>query len=94
MDADSPDASVLAKAVRARAEEVARSWLAGASGAYGQAKRLIRSQPSRSFAAQLAEEARTIAEAFDTEEARTRVAAFARASEHKTRREPTQEGPR
>lgn len=66
--------------VRARAEEVARFWLAGAYRAYGQAKRLIRSQPSRSFADQLAEEARTIGAALDTPDAQARVAAFAAAS--------------
>lgn len=66
--------------VRARAEEVARFWLAGAYRVYGQAKRLIRSQPSRSFADQLAEEARTIGAALDTPDAQARVAAFAAAS--------------
>lgn len=71
------DAAGIAASVRARAEEVARFWLAGAAGAYGQAKRLLRSQPARSFAEQLAEEARTIAAAFDTDDARARIAAFA-----------------
>lgn len=70
-------AAATADAVRARAEEVARFWLAGASRAYGQAKRLIRSRPGRSFAEQLDEEARTIGAALDGEEARVRVAAFA-----------------
>src|SRR5690606_7657575 len=59
-------AAAEADAVRERAEQVARFWLAGAAGAYGQAKRLVRSQPSRAFAEQLAEEARTIGAAFDT----------------------------
>lgn len=71
--------------VRARAEEIARFWLAGAAGAYGQAKRLIRSQPSRTFAEQLDEEARSIGAAFDTPDARARVAAFAAASAKKAR---------
>ncbi|MFE2774300.1 enoyl-CoA hydratase/isomerase family protein [Microbacterium resistens] len=71
------DAESQAAAVRARAEEVARFWLAGAHGAYGQAKRLVRSRPARTFAEQLDEEARTIGAAFDGEEAKTRVAAFA-----------------
>ncbi|MDT0156316.1 enoyl-CoA hydratase/isomerase family protein [Microbacterium sp. ARD32] len=74
------DADAEADAVRERAEQVARFWLAGAAGAYGQAKRLIRSQPSRTYPEQLAEEARTIGEAFDTADARARVAAFAAAS--------------
>ncbi|MCC2593548.1 enoyl-CoA hydratase/isomerase family protein [Tessaracoccus sp. OS52] len=64
--------------VQARAVEVARYWLDNATGAYGQAKRLIRSRPGRSFAAQLTEEARTIGAIFDTSDARARVAAFAR----------------
>lgn len=67
-------------AVLARAEEVARSWLTGATGAYGQAKRLIRSSHWRSFGDQLAEEARTIGASFDTDDARVRIAAFVEAS--------------
>lgn len=67
-------------AVAARAEEVARGWLLGASAAYGQAKRLIRSEPTRTFAEQVDEEARTIGAAFETPDARARVAAFAATS--------------
>jgi 2-(1,2-epoxy-1,2-dihydrophenyl)acetyl-CoA isomerase len=74
------DAEAEADAVRGRAQEIARFWLSGAAGAYGQAKRLIRSQPSRTYAEQLAEEARSIGEAFETPEARARVAGFAAAS--------------
>ena len=74
------DAAAEADAVRARAEEVARFWLAGAAGAYGQAKRLVRSQPARTLAGQLDEEARSIGAAFDTDDAKARVAAFAAAS--------------
>lgn len=59
-----------------RARHVARSWLDGAIGAYGQAKRLIRSSPSRTLADQLDDEAHTIGEAFDTDDARLRIAAF------------------
>ncbi|MFB8386231.1 enoyl-CoA hydratase/isomerase family protein [Microbacterium sp. NPDC055910] len=70
--------------VGARAEEIARFWLAGAAGAYGEAKRLIRSQPGRTVAEQLAEEARTIGAALDTAEAQARVAAFAARSRPKT----------
>lgn len=77
------DGAVVADAVRARAEEVARFWLANAHGAYGQAKRLIRSAAERTFAEQLDEEARTIGAVFDTADARARVAAFAEASRRK-----------
>lgn len=63
--------------VKARATEVARAIADGAAGAYGQAKRLIRSQPDRTFGEQLAEEARTIGGAFVTADAQARIAAFA-----------------
>lgn len=79
------DAAAEADAVRARAEQIARFWLAGAAGAYGHAKRLVRSQPSRTFAEQLAEEARSIGSAFDTPEAKARVAGFAAASKKSAR---------
>lgn len=72
-----------AELVRGRGEEIARFWLAGAAHAYGQAKRLIRSQPERSFAEQLSEEARSIGAALETPDARARVAAFAAASAKK-----------
>ncbi|OAN35199.1 enoyl-CoA hydratase/isomerase family protein [Microbacterium sp. H83] len=74
------DAAAEADAVRSRAEEVARFWLAGAAEAYGQAKRLVRSQPERSFAEQLSEEARSIGASLETDEAQRRIAAFAAAS--------------
>jgi 2-(1,2-epoxy-1,2-dihydrophenyl)acetyl-CoA isomerase len=64
-------------AVATRAHEIARGWADGASGAYGHAKRLVRTREDRTFAAQLAEEARSIGAAFDTPDARERVAAFA-----------------
>lgn len=64
----------------ARAEEVAAFWLAGATGAFGQAKRLVRTGADRSFTENLADEARTIGACFDTDQARARVAAFAAAS--------------
>ena len=51
------DARAEADAVRARAEEIARFGLAGATQAYGQAKHLVRAQPERSFAEQLEAEA-------------------------------------
>ena len=64
----------------ARGEEIARFWLNGATAAFGQAKRLIRAGARRSFAENLDDEARTIGAAFDTPDARARVAAFAAAS--------------
>lgn len=66
-----------ADAVRTRAEAVARFWLDGATTAYGQAKRLMRSRSARTFAEQLDEEGRTIGTSFDTPDAKTRIAAFA-----------------
>ena len=64
-------------ALTARARAVAEHWLTGAGGAYGQAKRVVRASVGRSYADGLDDEARTIGAAFDTEDARTRVAAFA-----------------
>lgn len=77
---EADDAEAEADAVRARAEQIARFWLAGAAAAYGQAKRLVRSQPARGFAEQLEEEAVTIGASFDTPDAAARIAAFAAAS--------------
>ncbi|MHC9045915.1 enoyl-CoA hydratase/isomerase family protein [Microbacterium saperdae] len=77
------DAASEAALVRARGEEVARFWLAGAADAYGQAKRLVRSQPERTFAEQLSEEARSIGAAMQTPEAQARITAFAAASAKK-----------
>jgi 2-(1,2-epoxy-1,2-dihydrophenyl)acetyl-CoA isomerase len=79
------DAADEADRVRARADEVARFWLAGAADAYGEAKRLVRSRPSRTFVEQLDEEARTIGASLDTADARARVAAFAAASANRSR---------
>ena len=79
------DAADEADRVRERAEQVARFWLAGAAAAYGQAKRLVRSRPERSFVEQLDEEARSIGASFDTPDAKARVAAFAAASAKKAR---------
>lgn len=76
------DSAGEADLVRARAEEVARFWLAGAAEAYGNAKRLVRSQPERTFAEQLSEEARSIGAAMATPDAQARIAAFAAASAH------------
>lgn len=72
--------------VRVRAEAVARLWLAGATAAYGQAKRLVRAAPEQSVVDQLSDEARTIGAALATPEAQERVAAFAAASARKAAR--------
>ena len=63
-----------------RAAEIAQFWLANATAAFGQAKRLVRSGAGRTFGDNLADEARTIGGRFDTDESRMRVAAFAAAS--------------
>lgn len=63
-----------------RAAEVAAFWLSGATAAFGQAKRLVRTGAGRSFTDNLDDEARTIGAAFETEASQTRVAAFAAAS--------------
>jgi 2-(1,2-epoxy-1,2-dihydrophenyl)acetyl-CoA isomerase len=70
----------------ARASEIVSSWLTGATTAFGDAKRLVRSGAGRTFAENLDEEARTIGAHFDTEESRVRVAAFAAATRTKTPR--------
>lgn len=77
------DSADEADLVRARAEDVARFWLAGAAEAYGNAKRLVRSQPERTFAEQLSEEARSIGAAMATPDAQARIAAFAASSARK-----------
>lgn len=74
------DAASEAELVRARAEEIARFWIDGAADAYGQAKRLVRSQPERSFEEQLSEEARSIGASLATPDAQARIAAFVAAS--------------
>ena len=74
----------------ARAEAIARFWLDGATAAFGQAKRLVRTGAGRSFDQNLDDEARTIGARFDAPDARTRVAAFAAAS---ARRKSKKENP-
>lgn len=74
------DSASEAELVRARAEEIARFWLAGAADAYGQAKRLVRSQPERTFVEQLSEEARSIGASMATADAQARISAFAASS--------------
>lgn len=60
-----------------RAEEIARFWVDNAGSAYGQAKRLVRSQYSRTFEEQLAEEAKTIGMMSETPDAERLIAKFA-----------------
>src|SRR6187431_120477 len=69
-----------AEEIAARAEEIARFWLTGATAAFGQAKRLVRTGADRTFAENLDDEAASIGARFDTDESRVRVAAFAAAS--------------
>lgn len=64
----------------ARAAEVARFWLEGATAAFGQAKRLVRTGAGRSLDENLDDEAGSIGTRFDTDESKVRVAAFAAAS--------------
>lgn len=68
---------VAADEVAVRAEAVARGWLAGATAALGQAKRLVRAADGRRLAESMADEAATIGASFDTDAARSRIAAFA-----------------
>lgn len=67
-------------ALAGRAEQIARFWLDNATGAFGQAKRLVRIGAHRPFAENLRDEAESIGARFDTDESRVRVAAFAAAS--------------
>ncbi|WJL96809.1 enoyl-CoA hydratase/isomerase family protein [Microbacterium sp. ET2] len=73
----------------ARAEAIARTWIDGATAAFGQAKRLVRHGADRPFKVNLDDEAATIGTRFATDEARTRVAAFAAASHSRSRSEET-----
>ena len=82
VESDKPVVAVVEVAAdpAARGEEIAQFWLAGATAAFGQAKRLVRAGARRAFADNLDDEARTIGAAFDTPDARARVTAFAAAS--------------
>ncbi|TQL47768.1 enoyl-CoA hydratase [Homoserinimonas aerilata] len=62
--------------VAARAQAVAQYWLDGATAAYGQAKRLLRQAPKRSYRESLDDEARTIGAAIGSPDAQARIAAF------------------
>lgn len=75
--------AAIADEVRARAETIARGWIDGASGAYGQAKRLVRASGTRPLAEHLGDEARTIGEAALTDDARARIRAFNEASKRR-----------
>ncbi|WP_214467694.1 enoyl-CoA hydratase/isomerase family protein [Microbacterium flavescens] len=66
--------------VAVRAAEIAQFWLANATAAFGNAKRLVRVGADRSFADNLDDEAASIGARFDTPESQMRVAAFAAAS--------------
>ncbi|UOE43143.1 enoyl-CoA hydratase/isomerase family protein [Agromyces larvae] len=67
--------AVAPDALADRALAIAQAWVA-ASGAYREAKRLVRAAAERSFAASLDDEARTIGAAFETPAAQARIAAF------------------
>lgn len=71
---------VPAAEVADRARAVAGFWLANATAAFGQAKRLVRIGADRDFGENLDDEAATIGARFETDESRARVAAFAAAS--------------
>lgn len=75
--------------VSSRAEAIARFWLENATGAFGQAKRLVRSGAGRGFGENLDDEAASIGARFDTDEAKARVAAFAAASRKQAAPEAT-----
>ncbi|WP_062212115.1 enoyl-CoA hydratase/isomerase family protein [Demequina oxidasica] len=63
-----------------RAMAIAGQWAGGASRAFGDAKRLVHASSQRDFADSLADEARSIGEAFESDDARQRIAAFVAAS--------------
>jgi 2-(1,2-epoxy-1,2-dihydrophenyl)acetyl-CoA isomerase len=77
--------AVAAEQVRERGLAIARFWLDGATAAYGQAKRLVRTAAEQDLAEQLDDEARTIGAALAGPDAQARVAAFAAASLRKAR---------
>jgi 2-(1,2-epoxy-1,2-dihydrophenyl)acetyl-CoA isomerase len=75
---------VAPEALDTRAREIASSWLSGATAAFGQTKRLVRSGLTRDFQDALDDEARTIGAAIETPAAQAAIAAFAASS--RTRR--------
>ncbi|GAA2034140.1 enoyl-CoA hydratase-related protein [Agromyces tropicus] len=68
---------VAPEALAGRAREIADGWLAGATHAFGQAKRLVHAGRARSFQASLDDEAATIGAAIETPEAQAAIARFA-----------------
>lgn len=62
--------------VEARVAEIAASWTGGASAAFGQARRLVRTAPTRSLVDNLDDEAKTIGRAIETDDARARINTF------------------
>lgn len=70
-----------------RVDEIADFWLAGATAAFGNAKRLVRVGADRTFAENLDDEAASIGRRFDTPESQVRVAAFAAASRKSSSKE-------
>lgn len=72
-------------AVAERALGIAESWLRGATGAFGQAKRLVHAGVGRTFQESLDDEARTIGAAFATPYAQAAVTAFAARSSRQGR---------
>jgi 2-(1,2-epoxy-1,2-dihydrophenyl)acetyl-CoA isomerase len=75
---------VTPEALDTRAREIASYWLSGATAAFGQTKRLVRSGLTRDFQDALDDEARTIGAAIETPAAQAAIAAFAASS--RTRR--------
>jgi 2-(1,2-epoxy-1,2-dihydrophenyl)acetyl-CoA isomerase len=61
----------------ARGEAVARFWLDNSTLAFGQAKRLVRQGADRAFDDNLDDEAQSIGARFDTDDAKSRILAFA-----------------
>ncbi|WP_430647201.1 enoyl-CoA hydratase/isomerase family protein [Agromyces sp. GXS1127] len=67
-------------ALEARARAIAEGWLAGATHAFGQAKRLVHAGRGRAFQDSLDDEAATIAAAFVTPDAQAGISRFAAGS--------------
>ncbi|WP_350348622.1 enoyl-CoA hydratase/isomerase family protein [Agromyces sp. G08B096] len=67
---------VPADSLAGRVDELARTWLDGATAAFGEAKRLVHAARERPFAVSLDDEAVTIGRSFETPEAQARIAAF------------------
>lgn len=81
---------VPSEALADRAREIAASWIQGATGAFGQARRLLRGGVGRSYQDALDDEARTIGAAIETPDAEARIGAFAAASKQQQQQRPPQ----